>query len=807
MAQHVSPGVFTKIIDLSEYVQNVPSTIAFLPIITESGRDNELIFTNSRDFFLDFGEPNINYAGKAFGQGPYVADSFLKQSDALYVVRCLPEDASWSNLVLTQDDTLDVVASSMVNLSSDASLEALQEEADIAQIVNADFTTISLAGSEYWTFNDAIADFYVWHTFETTAVAEVADLTFPDNDSGQLNTGEYFTISGPATTYWVWFDIDGGATPPTPTTETLVPVAITSAMLAPAIATAVQVALDAQADFGVPAPAGADTITVTNASVGAPLVATANVNMSTPVVIDVTTPGVTGGTAGVDPSQSGTGILVAVVDSDVSAGIATKTASAIGGSAAAVTLLNNGDDIDITNTTLGPATVPTAGDSGFTVSATTPGSSGENYVVFYGEGRGEFYDNFQLQISEHANPELPRVYILDILQKQLEPDETGADQYGVIDTFEVSFDYRAKDRSGESMFIEDIVNRFSRNLRCLCNRDLCLAAEVAELDWTIPFVAGAPINLDEGDSGSFFDSNGKFDTLGTESTLGQSPASIMAKTYTGTLVKTDGKLLYDVLNTEDIYFSIVFDAGYPYDVKASIDTLIQSRLDCVAIVDQLDNLSVGDAIDVRDGIAGTAPQWNTKYAALYEPYSQIFDKYTGRDIWLTPVYHMANIIPFTDNVAEIWWAPAGFNRATITSIKKLRYSPLLDERDQLYLKQINPIVKFNVGYTVWGQLTTQKRPSALQDLNIVRLVLYIKRALEQFCKYYIFELNDDQTWSKVKVEINKFLKNIQNKRGLYSFSVNVGATEYELKAKQFHVDIILEPTRVVEQIYLNFFIK
>lgn len=557
MAQHVSPGVFTKIIDLSEYVQNVPSTIGFIPIITEQGPDNQLVFTNSRDYFLDFGEPNISYTGRNFGQGPYVADSFLRQSSALYVIRCLPEDATWATLLLQTDGTANIDVVSVASINNDAERDAL------------------------------------------------------------------------------------------------------------------------------------------------------------------------------------------------------------------------------VTTTLNP----------------------NNCLVFYGVGRGEFYNDFQVKISQHVNPQKAGIYVLDILKKQEEPDDQGNDQYGVIDTFEVSFDYRAKDDSGESAFIEDVVNKYSRYIKCVANADVCLTQNDAGADWSAPFEAAIdPINLENGSSGSFFDVDGRFDEAATG---GNSPMSVMTKAYDGTLVKTDGQLLNDVLNTEDYYFTIVFDGGYPLDVKKNgISNLVMSRLDCVAIVDNGDNINVTDSIAARQSAA-----WNTKYVALYEPYSVIYDKYTGRDISITPVYHMANIIPYTDNVAELWYAPAGFNRATITQIKSLRFSPLLDERDQLYLQQINPIVKFNVGYTVWGQLTTQKRPSALQDLNIVRLVLYIKRALEQFTKFYVFELNDSQTWSKVKTEVNKFLKVIQNKRGLYDYSVQVGATDYELKAKQFHVDVTLNPTRVVEQIYLNFFIK
>ena len=198
---------------------------------------------------------------------------------------------------------------------------------------------------------------------------------------------------------------------------------------------------------------------------------------------------------------------------------------------------------------------------------------------------------------------------------------------------------------------------------------------------------------------------------------------------------------------------------------------------------------------------------NNYFCALYEEYNKVYDPFTGKDVWFSPLYHMSYLLPRNDNVAEIWWAAAGFTRGAIDSIKELRFNPKQGQRDQMYLKQLNPIVRFNQGYVVWGQLTTQSKPSALQDLNIVRLVLYCKRALEQFCRYFIFELNDATTWSLVSGNIVEFLERIKQQRGLYNYSVSVGATAYERKRKTFHVDVILEPTRVVEKIELNFFIK
>ncbi len=311
------------------------------------------------------------------------------------------------------------------------------------------------------------------------------------------------------------------------------------------------------------------------------------------------------------------------------------------------------------------------------------------------------------------------------------------------------------------------------------------------------FISATPVALKKGSDGALLDSSGDLDTAEATNLLQQG--------YLGQITsKIDGStLIEDVLDLENIYFTLVFDCGYPTDVKTAISTLVQTRRDCVAIMDNGDNSSYATAMTSRLN----NHTFNNYFCALYESYNKISDSFTGQDIWISPVYHMSYLLPRNDNVADIWWAAAGFNRGAIDTIKELRYNPRLGQRDQMYLKQLNPIVKFNPGYTVWGQLTTQAKASALQDLNIVRLVLYCKRALEQYCRFFIFEMNDELTWSNVAADILDFLEDIKKRRGLYSYSVSVGATEYEKKKKTFHVDVTLEPTRVVEKIELNFFIK
>jgi len=96
---NISPGVYTKIIDLSTFVQVVPATIGFLCGFTNKGRDNELVFIGGRsEFISEFGEPNITDFGKNYGQGPYLAYNHLGESGSLYWIRCLPDDAQYANL-------------------------------------------------------------------------------------------------------------------------------------------------------------------------------------------------------------------------------------------------------------------------------------------------------------------------------------------------------------------------------------------------------------------------------------------------------------------------------------------------------------------------------------------------------------------------------------------------------------------------------------------------------------------------------------------------------------------------------------
>lgn len=509
-------------------------------------------------------------------------------------------------------------------------------------------------------------------------------------------------------------------------------------------------------------------------------------------------------------------------------------------------------------------------------------------LFLYPIGRGGYYNSLGIRFTEHSNPTLSGVYVLDIYEKQTDGDDV------IIESFDVSLDPFAVDNAGDSIFITSILETYSSVLRASMtlasgeytdgyklvakNYDKEIGTVTVDLsggtatitdnkqdfsDWEkgnpsgTDYVViakdakgieiwgwlGAAGGLDDEEVNVFptrdlvgpqgwNGSTGSFDANSTITYYVKESYSSIATAFAsgepqplrkgsdGDLIQSDGTLdtteaetlleqgysgIIDdqILDTDNVYFTLVYDAGYPSDVKTAISTLCQTRRDCVGILDNSDNSTVNEALSTRTN----TNTFNSYFVTLYESYNKVSDPFTGEDVWFSPIYHMSYLIPRNDNVADIWFAAAGFQRGAIDSIKELRYNPRLGQRDQMYLKQLNPIVKFSAGYVVWGQLTSQAKASALQDLNIVRLVLYCKRAIEQFCRFFIFEQNDEITWGQVSAAIVEFLEVIKNRRGLDSYSVEVGATDYEKKTKRFHVNIILQPTRVVEQIELNFFIQ
>jgi hypothetical protein len=658
---NVSPGVYTKIIDLSTFVQAVPSTIGLISGFARKGRDNELVLVGSRaDFISEWGEPDINDYGKSYGQGPYIAYNFLGESGALYWMRLLSDDATYSNIridsqLAASDASASISITYVESLNTYSGIQTNLEQAGDTKPI------AFLRPIGRGDFYNSIGVRFTEHSNPTLTGVYVLDIYEKQSDGDDVII-ESFDVS---------FD----------------PFAVDNA---------------------------GDSIFITNVLELYSSVLRADMVLASGSY-----------TAGYD-------LIARIYDKE----IGTVTVDLTGGSA---TIRDNKQD--------------------FSDWETDPETGNANYVVVAKDGKGNEIWGW-LGISDAAQDD-------EIINVFPDRNLTGSTQgwNGATSSFDV---------------------------------DSTVTYEIRESYASIAsaFTSSEPVPLKKGSEGSLRTATGSLDTTEAETLLEQA--------YSGLITNPNTSIVEDaILDTESVYFTLVFDAGYPADVKTAISTLCQTRRDCVGILDNSDNATVNAALSTREN----TNTFNTFYVALYEPYNKVSDPFTGEDVWFSPIYHMSYLIPRNDNIAEIWFAAAGFNRAAIDSIKELRYNPRLGQREKMYVKQLNPIVKFSAGYVVWGQLTSQAKTSALQDLNIVRVVLYCKRAIEQFCTYFIFEQNDPITWGQVSGAIVPFLETIKTKRGLDSYSVEVGANDYEKKTKKFHVNIILQPTRVVEQIELNFFIQ
>ncbi len=497
-------------------------------------------------------------------------------------------------------------------------------------------------------------------------------------------------------------------------------------------------------------------------------------------------------------------------------------------------------------------------------------------LIFYGIGRGAYYNDIQIDISKHPNTILKNdgIYIVDIYQKQKfsqrfssVADDASVD-YEIVESFEVSFDPLKTSSQGDKLFIEDMINTYSQKINCVADRLLfgeiqrraqlpaptpsdttsAIDKVIANFDdafsdyrWRYKLnqannsstydsstyyniISGASLtrgaDLKYGSDGSLFTINSagvRVVNVGDVDTT-NSLTWILARAYRGLLKSpwihidedgsydADDEALGQVLDTENYTFDVIFDAGYPFDVKTQIINLVNVRKDCVAFIDNGDHKTANRAILERGDPAGGTFAFNTKYAAVYEMYSKVYDVFTGGYLWLPPSFHLSQIVGISDSNTEVWYPLAGFNRAVIQNIIATRYNPNQGDRDRFIDIQLNPIVQFPQGYAVFSQRTTERRNTSLQDLNVVRLVVYIERALKNFCRNYIFELNDAQTWGEISTKINEFLSNIKDRRGLTNFTVDVGATALDIKSRRVIVNITLDPIRAIEQIQLNFFI-
>ena len=186
----------------------------------------------------------------------------------------------------------------------------------------------------------------------------------------------------------------------------------------------------------------------------------------------------------------------------------------------------------------------------------------------------------------------------------------------------------------------------------------------------------------------------------------------------------------------------------------------------------------------------------------------MFDKYNDVFRFVPLNGDTAGLCAFTDQIADSFFSPAGFNRGNVRGAVKLSYNPTKAERDRLYRARVNPVVNFpGQGVVLFGDKTALTKPSAFDRINVRRLFLLLEKAIATAAKFQLFEFNDEFTRAQFRNLVEPFLRDIQGRRGITDFSVKADATNNTgevIDRNEFVADIFIKPARSINFITLNF---
>jgi hypothetical protein len=197
---------------------------------------------------------------------------------------------------------------------------------------------------------------------------------------------------------------------------------------------------------------------------------------------------------------------------------------------------------------------------------------------------------------------------------------------------------------------------------------------------------------------------------------------------------------------------------------------------------------------------------DSNYSATYWPWIQIRDTDNATQLYIPPTGEVLKNIALTDNVSYPWFAVAGYSRGLVNAIKATK-KLTLDDRDVLYKNRINPIATFSdTGTIIWGNKTLQVRESALDRINVRRLLLRARKLISAVSVRLLFEQNDDQVRNEFLRLVNPILDSIKKERGLYDFRVTVSNDPEDIDANTMRGKIYIKPTRSLEYIDVEFVI-
>jgi len=305
-------------------------------------------------------------------------------------------------------------------------------------------------------------------------------------------------------------------------------------------------------------------------------------------------------------------------------------------------------------------------------------------------------------------------------------------------------------------------------------------------------------------------SSGSFGAAtGNNASAGAKYYNDITNTNTQGLIANDYTNMINLLANQDDYrFNVISTPGLIDQFASntpkitSVITNTQNRGDSIYIPDMV---AYGSTVGA---VVSQASNRDTSYAATYWPWCQVLDPETGKNVWVPASTLIPAVYAFNDRAADPWFAPAGINRGGLGQVIRAEQKLSQANRDNLYDGKVNPIATFpGTGVVVYGQKTLQTKSSALDRVNVRRLLIQLKSFISQVANNLVFEQNTLTTRNNFLSIVNPYLESVQQRQGLYAFRVimdDSNNTADVIDRNQLIGQIFIQPTKTAEFIYLDF---
>lgn len=436
-----------------------------------------------------------------------------------------------------------------------------------------------------------------------------------------------------------------------------------------------------------------------------------------------------------------------------------------------------------------------------TISSMTDTTASDNYV--------DLIDNFEgiPNTSPWASNLTGKTTIKDELHVLVV--DVGGEFTGVAGTVLEKFSFlskarNAKNADGESNYYKDVINNKSQYIWWLAH-PTAVTSTANDLSWGDEL---KPTDTNQFDLINAISASGDFTD---DRVIGYKLSGGVTSTTPASNAQIAAAYSTNFLSGQEVDIALLIAGPMDATSARAVIEVAEARKDCVAFVSPqptsgvsaVSTMDLDDVLTYRDSLA-----ISSSYGVMDSGWKLQYDYYNDRYIYVPLNADFAGACVKTDFEYDPWFSPAGFTRGQIRNTVRLVYNPGKADRDELYKKNINPVVSFGgEGTVIFGDKTLLTRPSAFDRINVRRLFIVLEKAIATAAKYLLFEFNDEFTRAQFRQLVEPYLREVQGRRGITDFRVvcdESNNTPQVIDSNNFVGDIYIKPNRSINFIQLNF---